>query len=448
MCSKKGFVIICLVILTALLITSCTSKPVAVTGVTLDQASMTLTVGEATGTLVATVAPATATNKSVTWSSSAPEVATVVDGVVTPIIEGTTTITVTTVDGGFTTTCELTVVPVVVAATGVTLDQASMTLTVGEATGTLVATVAPATATKKNLTWSSSAPEVATVVDGVVTPIIEGAATIIVTTVDGGLTATCELTVALAGVAVTGVTLDQASMTLTAGEATGTLVATVAPATATNKSVTWFSSAPEVATVVDGVVTPIIEGTTTIIVTTVDGGFTATCELTVVPAVVAATGVTLDQASMTLTVGEATGTLVATVAPATATNQSVTWSSSAPEVATVVDGVVTPIIEGAATIIVTTVDGGFTATCELTVVPAVVAVTGVTLDQASMTLTAGEATRMLVATVVPATATNKSVTWSSSAPAVAAVVDGVVTPIIEGTTTITVTTVDGDFTAT
>jgi len=114
MFSKKGFVIICLVILTALLITGCTPKPkpvavVAVTGIALDQATMTLTAGEGTRMLVVTVAPATATNKSVTWSSSAPEVAAVVDGVVTPIIEGTTTITVTTVDGGFAATCELTV---------------------------------------------------------------------------------------------------------------------------------------------------------------------------------------------------------------------------------------------------------------------------------------------------------------------------------------------------
>src|SRR5665648_606701 len=109
MCSKKDFVIICLVILTALLITSCNSKPVAVTGVTLDQASMTLTAGEATRTLVATVAPAAAANKSVTWSPSAPEAAAVVDGVVTPIAEGTATITVTTVDLVFTATCELTV---------------------------------------------------------------------------------------------------------------------------------------------------------------------------------------------------------------------------------------------------------------------------------------------------------------------------------------------------
>ena len=100
-----------IVILTALLITGCTPKPkpVAVTGVALDQVTMTLTAGGATGTLIATIAPATATNKSVTWSSSAPAVATVVDGVVTPLTEGATTITATTVDGSFTATCAVTV---------------------------------------------------------------------------------------------------------------------------------------------------------------------------------------------------------------------------------------------------------------------------------------------------------------------------------------------------
>ena len=113
MFGKQGFVTVCLVILTALLITGCfaptTPTPVAVTGVTLDQATMTLTAGGATGTLVATVAPADATNQSVTWSSSAPAVATVANGVVTPLTAGTTTITVETVDGGLTATCTVTV---------------------------------------------------------------------------------------------------------------------------------------------------------------------------------------------------------------------------------------------------------------------------------------------------------------------------------------------------
>jgi hypothetical protein len=88
-------------------------------------------------------------------------------------------------------------------------------------------------------------------------------------------------------VAVTGVTLDQPTMTLTAGGATGILVANVAPADATNQSVNWSSTAPAVATVANGVVTPVTAGTTTIIVATVDGGLTATCAVTVNSALVA-----------------------------------------------------------------------------------------------------------------------------------------------------------------
>src|SRR5665648_192288 len=199
MFSKQSFITICVVILAALLITGCqptTPTPVAVTGVTLDQATMALAAEGAAGTLVATVAPATANNQSVTWSSSVPEVATVVDGVVTPLTEGTTTITVTTVDGGFTATCEFTVAlaGTGVAVTGVTLDQATMALAAEGAAGTLVATVAPATATNQSVTWSSSVPAVATVVDGVVTPLTEGTTTITVTTVEGSFTDTCEVT--------------------------------------------------------------------------------------------------------------------------------------------------------------------------------------------------------------------------------------------------------------
>jgi len=89
---------------------------------------------------------------------------------------------------------------------------------------------------------------------------------------------------------------------------------------------------------------------------------------------VAVAGVTLNQPTLTLIAGGATGTLVVTVAPATATNQSVNWSSSAPAVATVANGIVTPLTVGSATIIVATVDGGLTAICAVTVNPLLVAV--------------------------------------------------------------------------
>ena len=84
-------------------------------------------------------------------------------------------------------------------------------------------------------------------------------------------------------VPVTGVTLSQTELSLTEG-GTAQLTATVLPETATNRNVTWSSNAPGVATVnSSGKVTAVSAGTATITVTTADGGFTATCTVTVRP---------------------------------------------------------------------------------------------------------------------------------------------------------------------
>ena len=169
-------------------------EPVHPTGVTLSQTSATLEEGE-TVVLTATVAPAGAENKEVTWSTSDAYVATVVNGTVTAVHAGTASITVTTVDGGLTASCAITVnAPEPIHPTGVTLSQTSATLEEGE-TVVLTATVAPADAENKEVTWSTSDANVATVVNGTVTAVHAGTATITVTTVDGGLTASCAITV-------------------------------------------------------------------------------------------------------------------------------------------------------------------------------------------------------------------------------------------------------------
>ena len=82
-----------------------------------------------------------------------------------------------------------------VAVTGVSVNPTSLTLTVGGETGKITATVAPADATNKNVTWTSSAPAIATVANGVVTPVAAGDAVITVKTVDGEKTATCNVKV-------------------------------------------------------------------------------------------------------------------------------------------------------------------------------------------------------------------------------------------------------------
>jgi len=171
--------------------------PIAVTGVTLNKTTLTLTLG-ASETLTANVAPADAANKAVAWASSNAAVATVSNnGEVTAVSAGAATITVTTADGGKTATCAVTVTAATVAVSGVTLDKTTLPLYVGD-TEALTATVAPADATNKALAWSSSNAVVATVTGGTVTALSMGTATITVTTDDGAKTATCAVTVKVA----------------------------------------------------------------------------------------------------------------------------------------------------------------------------------------------------------------------------------------------------------
>ena len=263
-----------------------TGDTVPVTGIELDQTTMSLTLGmDTSGTLNAAVLPENATNQSVTWTSSNEAVATVSGGIVTPVGEGETEITVTTDDGGFTATGNVTITkPAEISATGVELDRTTMSLTLGvDTSGVLKATVLPEGATNQSVTWTSSNTTVATVSDGIVTPVSEGETDITVTTEDGGFTATCNVTITKpAVIPVTDVKLDKETMSLTLGEDTsGTLKATVLPGGATNQSVTWTSSNTTVATVSDGIVTPVSEGETDITVTTVEGSYTDTCKVTV-----------------------------------------------------------------------------------------------------------------------------------------------------------------------
>ena len=126
-----------------------------------------------------------------------------------------------------------------------------------------------------------------------------------------------------------------------------------------------------------------------------------------------------------------------------------TWKSDKTDIATVdANGKVTAIKAGTATITVTTEDGNKTATCKITVQEAEVKVTGVKLDKAELTLTEG-GSYQLVATIEPAKATNQKLMWKSSNAAVAEVdKTGKVMAVKEGTATITVTTEDGNKTAT
>ena len=165
-------------------------------------------------------------------------------------------------------------------------------------------------------------------------------------------------------VEVSSISLSASTLALKVEE-TSQLVATILPENATNKSVTWASNNLEVVTVSNnGLVTAIAVGTATISATA--GDKTATCSVTVLESVVPVSSILISPSSIGLEVGNSQ-TLSATVLPANATNQTVTWSSSDTSIATVSNGRVTAISEGNA--VITARAGEKTATCSVTVTP-------------------------------------------------------------------------------
>ena len=221
------------------------------------------------------------------------------------------------------------------AVTGITLSQHELTLVKG-ATATLTATVIPADAPNKNFSWKSDNEAIAKVVNGVVTAISKGETIIRVTTEEGNKTDECKVIVKEESdpVAVTGVKLAYNDLTLKIGKSF-TLVATIEPANATNKAVTWSSSNSTVASVTNmGVVQAKAAGTADITVTTADGGHTATCSFTVTTEDVPLTGLKISPAETHIKVGQA-GTLNVKYEPVTATHKEVTWETSDAAIVTV-----------------------------------------------------------------------------------------------------------------
>ncbi len=410
--------------------------PSEVTGITLDKTSINLYIGKSS-TLIATVTPSTAADKSVIWTSSDPSVAMVsTKGVIEAISEGTCTIEATTNDGGYTASCEVEVKPILINS--IKFDKTNLSLNEG-ATDIISATVSPEDATEKSLTWTSSVDSVATVDEfGKIKALKKGTTTIKATANDGsGQYATCSVTVKRP---VSSITIEPASLIIHTGESK-TLTATVAPETATNTSCTWSSSNTSVATVsTSGVVKGIARGTVIITATAKDGsGAVGTCEVEVRQYV---TSITLDKTSLVLNEGESSTVSASSVQPDNANDKSVVWSSSDEEIATVDQtGKITAVSKGTATIKGTANDGsGKYATCSVTVKRLV---SSITIEPASLIIHIGES-KTLHATVYPETANNTSYTWSSSNTSVATVsTSGVVKGVAKGTVIITATAKDG-----
>ena len=269
------------------------ASSILVTDVTVEPETATLILGDGnpannTVTLTANVIPPYADNTAVTWLSSDSAIASVDgSGVVTAAGEGTAAITARTVDGWFTDTCTVTVEQRV---TGVSVAPKTASLILGDGnpatdTVTLTATISPLDATNQAVAWSTSVPGIVSVdAAGVVTALAKGDVIVTARTADGGYEDNCMVTVYQH---ITGVSMEPTACTLVMGDESAendsiALTAIVYPQNANNPAVTWSSSAPSVASVdASGVVTAVSKGTAVITATTVDMGYTATCDVTV-----------------------------------------------------------------------------------------------------------------------------------------------------------------------
>ncbi len=314
----------------------------------------------------------------------------------------------------------------------------NLSLGIGE-TVKLSAVVQPEGKTNDEVTWMSTDNSIATVDnDGLVKAKAIGNCKIIATSVDGGHKGECDVTVVQP---VESVVVSSKEISLKVGDSEQ-LTATVLPANAYDKSIIWESSAVSIATVSEnGKVTAIGPGSAIIsAVSNYNHEIKDLCQVIVIQP---ATGITLEKTELEIEEDES-AKLQATVLPTNASNQGVNWTSSDVSIAMVSpDGTVYAIKSGKATIMATTVDGGYAALCKVTVKPKTVIATDLNLSMQSSSIKVGE-TLQLTATLSPDNVSNKTIDWSSTDENIATVdASGLVKALAEGKAKIIASTTDG-----
>ncbi len=442
-----------------------TKAPTLVGGILLDKATITLPVNSPFA-LTATISPDDTTNKTIVWSSSSPSNVSVdstgsvkvlrdysADAAGSGItVSGTTryvTITATATNGDTDATNDKTATCLVavntIAVDGIAISDTSMTLNKGS-WKQLSAVITPTNAANPAVTWSSSNTAVATVDStgkvtavGIPSGADYGEAIITAQTSNASVYATCSVKV-ISAILITSLTLNKSELALNVGDEE-TLTVTGTPSNATNKTLVWKSSNPDVASVSAGKVIAASKGTAVITATATDGSDKyVSCVVTV--SNIQILNVYLDKSSLDLSEGD-TAKITATIYPTNATTATLKWTSSNTSVATVDSkgNIVAGATKGYAIITASATDGsGKFAECVVLSKPKV-HVTGLTINYGTtLDLLANDST-YLKATVLPANATASTVTWSSSNTAIASIdaSSGLLKGLALGEATITAT---------
>jgi uncharacterized protein YjdB len=344
-----------------------------------------------------------------------------------------------------------------VTALGVTATTATV---VNGSTLQMIATVLPADAANQTVAWSVTGGTGSATIDastGLLTATAVGTVIVTASATDGsGVTGSVTITVTPILVTSIGVTGAGGATTVVNGS-TLQMNAAVLPADAASQAVTWSVTPGTGSATIDpstGILTGLTAGAVTVTATATDGSnVTGSKAITVNPILVSSITVT-GTGGATSVVTNSTLQMIATITPANAALQTVTWTVAAGTGTATIDpstGILTGLTAGAVTVTATATDGSnVTGTEAITVNPILVSsitVTG-TGGATSVVNGANGATLQMIATITPADAVLKTVTWSVAAgtDGGTATIDpntGILTGTAVGTITVTATATDG-----
>jgi len=390
--------------------------------------------------LISTITPSNATNKTLTYTSGNPNIATVNNiGIVTGISTGTTEILVKTTDGS---NISFSVpVTINIGCDNLTIDRSSINIEPGVRI-TLYSVITPNDATNPVVNYTSNNPEIATVDEtGIVTGISSGTTKIIVNTTDGSnLSVTIPVTII---VYCKTLTIQPKTVTIVLYDVIR-LISTITPYNATNQVLNYTSNNPRIADIDNkGIIVGSSIGNTDILVKTTDGSnLSITIPVTVLGNYIACKKLDMNPSIINI-LPEMTVKLVSKIFPSNATNRLLTYISYDPTIATVTnEGVVKGISYGNIDIVVMTSDGtNIVSIVSVNVLKYFIPITGIVISQISYKMSVNEKLQ-LVSYVLPQTATFPEVKWSSSNNSIANVTqNGLVTAVKSGKVVITSTSV-------
>lgn len=256
----------------------------------------------------------------------------------------------------------------------------------------------------------------------------------------------------VSGISITGV---NGTSSIHVDNGTLQLIASVTPANATNKTVSWSVTNGTGQAVINpsGLVTAVSDGTVTARATAVDGsGVYGIIEITISGQIILVTGITVksENGPATISINKGSLQLIADVQPLNATNRSVTWSiaGGTGQASVSNTGLVTAFSDGKVTAVATSADGSaISGIIEITISNQVIPVSGITVvvEGGSNIITSDKGSLQLTTQISPEIATNKSISWSIVNITGQAAISptGLVTAIEDGLVTVLASAADG-----